>query len=244
MSCCLSRDDIFQLKTEVYIKYFFYQLYSCYEHHLYLVVENGTSVTLVVLLFWLKLHLVLVGEGDYMVVKILMGKRNIIFHITIYFCWPLLRYSCLSLVFDHQSVQAASCRMPHLYFIDFQGGLALNTMFQLLLVRETVLLFLQHLPRHPIQPSFHLSFAILQGSISESRSGSLLSSDSPNLCCGFYCPLSFNCPSGSSRHRTQRLSAFQRIHPSPIHNCICFSTDSFFIHIPRNLLLNFFFIEV
>ena len=40
-----------------------------------------------------RLHLILVGEGDYTVVKMLVGKGNVITHVTIYpagICWDML----------------------------------------------------------------------------------------------------------------------------------------------------------
>lgn len=87
-------------------------------------------------LFLLWLCVILVGEGDYMVVKTLIGKGHMIFHVTSCSCWPLLRCTCVSLVFSRRSVLAAAYRMSHLYFIGFPGALDLNIMSQVLLVKK------------------------------------------------------------------------------------------------------------
>lgn len=60
--------------------------------------------------------------------------------------------------------------------------------------KETVLLFLQHVFRHPIQCFLLWCFATLQGFTWESKARSVLFSYLSNLYCGFYCLFSSNFP--------------------------------------------------
>lgn len=131
--------------------------------------------------------------------------------------------------------------MPHLYFIDFQGALALNVMFQLLSVVKRLFycpcsIFLD-IPHSPLF-MWVLSFSkVLSGKAGQGR----FCSQIPRIYVVVsIVPFPSTAPQGGAGTGLRDSLPFRGyIHPQNI-SCICFSTDSFFMHIPRNFLLHFF----